>query len=82
LNIFKKIGTSQKITQLLAVNSSNFSWKKGFVDREINGSVSSALAYLRLILSTFLSARYLIKTSLSNLVNIFEIMLSFTIHLI
>jgi hypothetical protein len=51
VEFFKKIGTSQKITQLLAVNSSNFSWKKGFVDREINGPVSSALAYLRLILS-------------------------------
>jgi len=48
VNIFKKWGRSQRIVQLLAVNSSNFSWKKGFVDREINGSVSSALAYLRL----------------------------------
>jgi hypothetical protein len=67
VEFLKKIGTSQRIAQLLAVNSSNFSWKKGFVDREINGSVSSALAYLRLIFSNS-CAQYIIKTSLSKLI--------------
>jgi len=65
-SIQKLIGTSQRNAQLLAVNSSNFSWKKGFVDREINGPVSSALAYLRLIFSNSCEHNTLLKFHCQN----------------